>query len=330
MGRQPPAALNQPSTISAINLSQILSRLSQKLSAASEPESAPVPNELARAKLAANLEYARQLLHKLEAESGDIKNPAVRQRTYTELGEQKQAIRRLNENLRLLAQQRAAESDSSDDEEVEEVVVEEEDQDWGEEEKKEGKAVGDDADYAVLAKQKAAAAAAAGGAYKTIVPPDTTTTITAPTATPEPVAAATGVRNRLPHKPVLDAQKAELFGATASGVDAGSKDRDARLKAEREQQDALTDDMVSMAVQLKEAAMRFGQSLEDEKVHLDAAKEGLDRNAIGMESTGQKMENLRKNETVGFLWTGIYLGLVFLLTFLILTVMIAMPKIRWW
>jgi len=53
------------------------------------------------------------------------------------------------------------------------------------------------------------------------------------------------------------------------------------------------------------------------------------KNALGIETTGKKMENLRKNENIGYLWSILYPVIILGLAFLILFILFFAPKLRW-
>ncbi|KAF8251060.1 hypothetical protein K440DRAFT_615593, partial [Wilcoxina mikolae CBS 423.85] len=118
----------------------------------------------------------------------------------------------------------------------------------------------------------------------------------------EDTQIASTVRHRFPTKSAVE-QKQELFGASASGAKkvtsttavpefAGTE---ALLDYQRSEQESITSDLLSMAKMLKESSLEFGKNLDDEKSYLQAAREGLDRNAQGMQVAGQKMETLRRD-----------------------------------
>ncbi|KAA8912455.1 hypothetical protein FN846DRAFT_903591 [Sphaerosporella brunnea] len=283
--------------VAAKNLTRLLSRLDQKLASSS-----PTTTSVERARIAANLEYARRLLHTLEA---DI---TVRQKSSIELGTQKQTIRRLNERLQL---QLAEAHDAEDD----------------------GDAKADednDDDYASLKKSKRKPTDAAAAA-----------TVTIPTSTPTSAATAVAkptftLRKRT--EKTAEEMKSELFGgaATATGISKpnGAKEHEvtsteAMLDIQRAEQENITEDLLQMAKLLKESSVTFGASLESEKAYLDAAQEGLDRNNAEMQLAGNNMDSLRKNDNVSFLWTMIYMAIIVALVFLTLLVLFFAPKLRW-
>ncbi|RPA97132.1 hypothetical protein L873DRAFT_1810198 [Choiromyces venosus 120613-1] len=282
------------STITSKNLTRLLSRLDSKLSSSSSSSSQKKENEkntprlsaIERAKFAANLEYARQLLLSLESESALIRNTSARQSVLSGLGVQKQAIRRLNEELLVMAaeEEEEGEGDSTDDDDDE---VEER-----------GKKV-----------EVSAMPAQANGAPET--KPTTTTTL----------------RNRFQPPPSTQTQRAHLFPTPPTTT---TLTTEAHLDTHRAEQEQITTSMLSLAQALKQSSMRFGSELENEKALLDLARDSLDKNALGLEGTGRKMDALRRDESVGFLWSVLYPVIIVGLALVVLFVLFFAPKLRWW
>ena len=152
------------------------------------------------------------------------------------------------------------------------------------------------------------------------------------------------MRNRFPTKSEEEAKKAALFGKAGQiDPDAGTEQV---LDTQRQQQEDITSDLLNMAKMLKESSLDFSKNLEDEKGYLDMAKEGLDKNAMGMDATGRRLEDLRKNDSVSYMWSMIYLASIILLVsysfasrvswwltgqaFLTLFILFFAPKLRWW
>ncbi|KAH8150068.1 uncharacterized protein LAJ45_05754 [Morchella importuna] len=132
-----------------------------------------------------------------------------------------------------------------------------------------------------------------------------------------------GLRNRFPSQ---KDQRATLF----NGASEEEADPEKALDLHRAEQEALTTDMLTLAQQLKANSIRFGQELQKEKGLLDLAAEGLDKNVLGIEGTGRKMNSLRRDENVGWLWGILYPVIIAALMFLVLIVLLVAPKLRWW
>lgn len=224
-----------------------------------------------------------------------------RQRSLAELGAQKQAIRRLNEKLQTAAAAETEEGEASDVDEEEEGGVPVDDV----------TAELSDDDYASLKKMKVKPKPAAGDA-PTSMPATATGTASIPQST-----IASELRNR---KVTIAEQRDELFGGSATTTGAKHKEKlakaaevvgtEALLDMQRSEQEDITADLLHMAKLLKESSLTFGEHLESEKGYLDAAKEGLDRNASGLTTAGSNMDSLRKNDNVSFIWSLIYMAMI--------------------
>lgn len=284
------------STIATKNLTRLLSRLDSKLASQKATPLSPVD----RAKFAANLEYARQLLLSLESESVLIRNTSTRQSVLSGLGVQKQAIRRLNEQLLVMAAEGEEEEggDSTDDD--------------SNEREEEGEEV----------KELAAFPAEVNGGN----PPQQSENI--PTLT---TTTTSTLRNRFQPTatPTNRHQRKQLFPPPDSTAVATDADTEKHLSSQRAEQEHITADMLSLAQALKQSSLRFGSELENEKALLDMAQEGLDKNTLGIEGTGRKLEALRKDENVGFLWSILYPVIIVGLAFVVLFVLFFAPKLRW-
>ncbi|KAL7276013.1 hypothetical protein RUND412_001008 [Rhizina undulata] len=302
MTRPVPAAFSSVSSdsIAAINLSRLLSRLDKKLGVASVLSEGKVNNatsSLERAKIAANLEYARQLLLQRETESKGIKSQSQRQKVLADLGQQKQAIRRFNEKLHIAAQ-------AADEEETDETDDElEPPQDFAEEQP----------------------TSAAPMSLPTTLPSEDEQS----SGTAQPPTSST-LRNRFAKTSsnLAADERAELF-STSRSEEEKLADTEKVLDMQRKQQDAISEDLLKMARMLKETSLQFGKDLEGEKIYLDQAQEGLDKNLRGMESTGSKMDKLRKNDSISYYWTIIYIASLIVLAFFTLFILFFAPKLRW-
>jgi len=75
------------------------------------------------------------------------------------------------------------------------------------------------------------------------------------------------------------------------------------LESDSTTQAALTSSLLSLATALKQSSQAFSTSLEADTAVLNAATEGLDKNAGAMEAAGKKMGMLRRM-TEGKGWFG--------------------------
>lgn len=118
-----------------------------------------------------------------------------------------------------------------------------------------------------------------------------------------PPPAAPGLRNRFPTQ---KEERAVLFTGRDGAPKEGEEFTEKQLDSQRREQEDLTGDMLKLAQALKMNSVRFGQELEKEKGLLDLAAAGLDKNMLGIEKTGRKMDTLRRDENVGWLWSILY------------------------
>lgn len=97
----------------------------------------------------------------------------------------------------------------------------------------------------------------------------------------------------------------------------------------REEQETLTESLLSMAQALRQSSQAFASSLESEKEVLDRTVEGLDKNATGMEAAEKRMGTLRRM-TEGKGWWGRMLIYAYIVGLMLLTMVIVgvLPKLR--
>lgn len=226
-----------------------------------------------------NLEYARNLLLTLEKDSETIYNPIQRQEILAKLAQQKQTIRRLNERL-----QTSPHDDDDDDDD---------DDDYQHEHEETGALYSDEGSSSDVMMTgpplglPAYSLEGDGGSLEKSYSPSIETA---------------SIRNRFPtHKET----RAALFGDRGQAED-GEEFSEKQLDQQRVEQEDLTTDMLALAQALKENSVRFSEELQKEKSVLDLASEGLDKNLLGIEGTGRKMGQLRKNQNVGWLWGILY------------------------
>ncbi|KAL0634893.1 hypothetical protein Q9L58_006173 [Maublancomyces gigas] len=301
--------LPSSSRIIATNLARLLSRLDRKLGFTTTHEQAPPPSSIERAKIAANLEYARNLLLTLERESETIHNPAQRQSILAQLAQQKQAVRRLNERL-----QTSPHDDDDDDDDDDE---DEDGQDEGQHEETGTLYSDEDSSSDVMM---------TGGAPSGLPAYSLEDNRGSLERSYSPATESSGIRNRFPtHQETRTA----LLGSRGQGED-GEELSEKQLDDQRIEQEDITTDMLALAQALKENSLRFSEELQKEKAVLDLATEGLDKNVMGIEGAGRKMGQLRRDESVGWLWGILYPAIIVALSFFILIILFLAPKLRWW
>ncbi|TGZ84636.1 hypothetical protein EX30DRAFT_337137 [Ascodesmis nigricans] len=315
------------------NLTRTLTRLDEKLARPTTP--------LERARASANLEYARQLVHMLESQASapaptiSLNASTKRQKLQSDLVNYKQTIRRLNEALHAASTSaRGLEDwisavatdegyDSGIDDGIEEQAVVEDD--IGTEPNNKASEVDD---YARLNRPSSSKRD-----LSRVLPSPTTATATEANKTttiavPQPSSA---VRQRFPGRQrQTEHQKRQVLFGQAGTKDSEGQNTEALLDDQRREQESITEDLVKMAQMLKSNSLEFGKSLEEEKVYLQEASQGLDRNTVGLDAAGRRIEDMRKKDSVNFYWTVIYLASMVVLAFFILFILFFAPKLRWW
>ncbi|KAF8429219.1 hypothetical protein EV426DRAFT_214233 [Tirmania nivea] len=297
-----------PAEMLTVNLERLLSRLDKKLPLVSNTEYShrgagggvgrpkiergEIPGVVERRKIAANLEYARQLLLHLETEYATVKSSVQRKQLQEEVGRGKTVIRKLNERLYGI-------------ELLETMWEDEEEREAREREKSE--------------KQGMLAAAASKG-------PEPVSTLRNRLGTNlEPTATSTSASTSYPSSSSKPSATATSTSTTQSPN--GPVELEKQLSLHQRQQDEITADLLAMSRTLKESSLKFGQQLEEEKPYLELAAQGLDKNVLGMQQMGGKMDKLRKDGTVG--WYRTIINVVIIVGLGVVGLIILMlPKLR--
>lgn len=306
-----------------IDAIRLLSRLDQKLN---NPDStAPALSSFDISKLSANLDYARRLLIQLENDATGVKSQPSRQRTHTDIAQQKQLVRSLDEKLDTL-RSAIATKEVLDKEEVEEELEEENVP------VQSFTTVEADADERSVKELRNASSSleiedkrSLDGATTTESVPQTLSTNMTNTQTsslPSPPSPSSTLRSRsqIPSTTVQSSDTYSVGTTTATATStsnptslfpshlsstsasATAPSLDDTLSEHRHSQDDLTASLLSMASQLKANSLLFAQSLEAEKPLLDEATRALDKNALGMEGAGRKMDTLEKSQGVSWFY----------------------------
>ncbi|TID27883.1 hypothetical protein E2P81_ATG00637 [Venturia nashicola] len=239
-----------------INLSRILTRLERTVLS---PESnQDLKSSYERAKVGANIEYARSLLLRLEHDTPNIKTATRKQATQSDLQAKRDLIKRLQARLQEL-NSLAADSESSSDEDEEETPS-----------------------YAPASKasnsldtQPTDAQEAASHISSTL------RSRNAQSAAPNIEPTATTTSSRYGNKPNAPQNVA---------------DREARLMADRAEQEDITANLAKLAQALKASAVNFHTTIEADKDTVKRAVLGLDKNVTGMADAGNRMGELTRNQ----------------------------------
>jgi hypothetical protein len=135
---------------------------------------------------------------------------------------------------------------------------------------------------------------------------------------------ASGLRNRN-----MKDMRAELFAPTASTTGLSTATHETLMSHNRTEQDAITNNLLSTAAQLKANSIAFNASLDSEKTILNRAVEGLDKNQLGMDAAQTRMGFLR-GYTEGKGWWGRMIMYAWIAGLWVLALMIVFvfPKLR--
>ncbi|KAF8457435.1 hypothetical protein BGX38DRAFT_1139358 [Terfezia claveryi] len=291
-----------PVEMVTVNLERLLSRLDKKLPPMASTEYArgeggkpqiergEVPGVVERRKIAANLEYARQLLLHLETEYATVKSSAQRKQLQEEMGRRKAVIRKLNERLHGV--------------ELLETM-------WEDEEEEREARVREKEEVLVEAGSK---------------DPEPTSTLRNRLGTNlEPTATSTSASTSYPSsfiKPTTSATTTSTIQPSSGPVEL-----EKQLSLHQRQQDEITADLLAMSRALKDSSLRFSQQLEEEKPYLELAAQGLDKNVLGMQQMGGRMDKLRKDGSVGWYRTIINVAIIVVLGLAGLIILM-LPKLR--
>lgn len=107
----------------------------------------------------------------------------------------------------------------------------------------------------------------------------------------------------------------------------GPVELEKQLTLHHRQQEEITADLLAMSRALKESSLKFGQHLEEEKPYLEMAAQGLDKNVLGMQAMGGRMDQLRKDGSVGWYRTLINMAIIVVLGIVGLIILM-LPKLR--
>ncbi|KAF2122793.1 membrane fusion protein Use1-domain-containing protein [Lophiotrema nucula] len=283
-----------------INLSRLLTRLERTI--LSDGSSDLRKNKYERARVGANLEYARTLLLNLEHSASSLTSKSKKSALQDDLQQKRELIKQLNQRLYELSQLDDSESDAS-------VDSEDEDEDRF-------------PSYAPRVKEEAGieVTGTGGGGNEAFqqAAQSLTSQLRSRKAgdTKEGVTTATGTS-------LFDSRSQATTG------DPTTAKTEALLSHNRNEQEALTNSLLAMAQQLKAQSLRFGSTLEADKNVLNRAVRGLDKNTEGMDAASQRMGTLRRMTEGKGWWARIKLyALIFGLWIVAFLIVFVGPKIR--
>ncbi|PGH10009.1 hypothetical protein GX51_00275 [Blastomyces parvus] len=332
--------------VTSINLTHLLARLENNLLSPSADLKLLHRSPYHRARVGANIEYARTLLLKLELTLPNIKIQSRKHALQTDLAQKRQQIKTLKTHLDEIAA--AAETDpdtqtSSDNEEdllptpsdstpdttsppptrgvdqastrYEEVEderkVEETEADQTTQERKHDEQALDKppSPSPTQPREPSPSNTLRSRHHRYATPTATTTGTSLPTTT-----TTTTTKLLFPNQPTTTTSAPSPQTA---------------LSQNEAEQDTLTASLLTLATQLKTSTQNLHTSLESEKSIIERAAEGLDRSTAGMEAAGKRMGALRRMAE-GRGWWGRALMYVWIFGLWIVAVLIVFvgPKLR--
>ncbi|KAH6984907.1 hypothetical protein BKA56DRAFT_581880 [Ilyonectria sp. MPI-CAGE-AT-0026] len=350
LSQAPGAPLNRSAIDSASSeLGHLLLRLQQTiLHADPDRERRLRTSEFERARVAANLEYARTSLTKLEHDALGIKAPGRRSEVQGDLNRKRELLDLLLDRLEDLREMAIHDDDdddgSSDGEDIlseiiptpSESIVDSISTDMGSE--------GSSQDDPVEPEPPEMPPATAPEV-------ETAAPIASSMPGPEPARSPDTVPEPLTQQDATQTTQTlrTRGGASSSATSAHSTARaalfsnrskpsspqtstataEAILDRQRAEQDELSNSILKMAGALKESSQRFSNTLESDKEVLSRAGDGMEKTELGMEAAQGRMGTLRKL-TEGQGWWGrmILFAWVYGLMVALILLVFVMPKLR--
>ncbi|EPE32575.1 synaptobrevin [Glarea lozoyensis ATCC 20868] len=250
-------------------------------------------SELEREKVGKNLEYASNLLLKLEQDAQNIRVLSKKQEMQTDLSRKRDALARLQERLADLNDA----GNIDDSSEGEDLI--------GEDTPSEGAddtQVEDTTRYSPPIPQPQ-------------IPSSTSHSSSSPPST---------LRNRRTAPTEPDDSS---FATTTSSHIPTTKE--SLLSHNRAEQESLTSSLLTMASALRESSLAFATSLEEEKDILENTASGMEKNEDGLRFAGERMGMLRRvSEGRGWLGRMLMYAWIAGLMVIALLVVFVMPKLR--
>jgi hypothetical protein len=124
-------------------------------------------------------------------------------------------------------------------------------------------------------------------------------------------------------------EHAELLSTGKSTGASITTTSEALLTHNRTEQESLTNSLLSMATQIKEQTNAFAAALDEDKIAVKRADEGMNRNEAGLEAATRKMGFLR-GYTEGKGWWGRMIMYVWIFALMVIAILVVfvMPKLR--
>ncbi|KAL1885483.1 hypothetical protein Plec18167_000977 [Paecilomyces lecythidis] len=281
----------EESDLAVLNLSRLLARLEHNLLSPSADLKPLRQSEFHRARVGANLEYARSLLVQIERSLPKIKPVDQRQSIQTDITRKRQTLKLLKDRLDAISVDAEMLGAEGEEEDIDTGISSEEgDEDLlatpGESAEEENE-VENEVPLAEGVSQRYIEEEGLRSPIEEGSVPATTTD-----------AALRNRNNR--QSTSLSMAGAATATTTGSALPTSSPSvsktqaTESTLDSHRHEQENLTDSLLSLATQLRESSQSFQTSLESEKSVLARAVEGLDRNITGMDAAGRRIGLLRR------------------------------------
>ncbi|KAH7159947.1 hypothetical protein B0J13DRAFT_540012 [Dactylonectria estremocensis] len=342
---QPPGApINRSATdLASSELGNLLLRL-QKTILHAEPdrERRLRTSEFERARVAANLEYARTSLTTLEQDALGIKAPGRRSEVQGDLNRKREMLELLLDRLEDLREMAIDDDDASSDGEdilseiiptpsesmVDSISTDMHSESSGQDDYSEPEPPEMSSETPFepeIATPAVSSSQAPGPTGSSPEPP----TQTEPTQTTQVLRSRSGIST--PADSGHSTDRAALFSSwrKTSAPETSTATAEAILDRQRVEQDELSNSILMMAGALKESSQRFSDTLEADKEVITRAGDGMEKTEVGMEAAQGRMGTLRKL-TEGKGWWGrmILFAWVYGLMVALILLVFVMPKLR--
>ncbi|KAF4956440.1 hypothetical protein FSARC_11576 [Fusarium sarcochroum] len=300
-------------------------------------------SEFERARVASNLEYARNSLTKLEHDALAIKAPGRRAEVQGDLNGKRELLELLLdrlEDLRQVAIDEDEDDASTDGEDILSEIIPTPSDSMADSistgQPTESSGQDDDADSEPPEIMTIPTTTAAP-APAPIVPPEVhpETSALPHQHTQEPTQTTQTLRTRgAPTSPSPSAHttaRAALFAnrSKPSTPQTSTATAEALLDRQRSEQDALSESILQMAGALKSSSQRFSSTLEADKEVVGRAGEGMDKTEQSMEAAKGRMGTLKRmTEGKGFIGRLILYAWVYGLMVACILVVFVLPKLR--
>ncbi|KAH8596922.1 hypothetical protein B0O99DRAFT_685404 [Bisporella sp. PMI_857] len=315
-----PSITSSGSGVAGTNLERMLERLNFLLvtpDAATEEQLRT--SKEARSKVAANIQYSRDLLLELEQDVTSIRIQSRKHDLQSSLVRQREQINMLAGRLRELNE--LGESGIEiEDESGEEDLIGEDTPDEGTE---------TETDDAHTPPGTASISEYESRSIGNLKEVEEEPSPSYKERDPVPSTELSTLRQRTTKQDRQDLFSTSAPSSTTTGIETTSKTAEQLMSHNRAEQELLTSSMLSMAAQLKQQSRAFAASLESEKDILDRAARGLDKNESGLATAQEKMGFLR-GYTEGKGWWGRMLMYVWIFGLMVVAILVVfvMPKLR--